>query len=259
VADLKVLVAENDELHAAFAVSVIVDLCGATVDLVCAVDEKSGVAAALAGDITYAVLDLQLPDGSGIEIARALWRRRPETQILFWSNFADEAYVRSLARIVPAGSNYGYLLKSASEGEMQAALDALFFKDRSVIHGEVRVLQHRVADRLAGLSDTEYEGLVDIALGLTDRVIAKRRRLSERGVQNRLRHIYEKLDIVPGEGREGVADVNSRTRAISIAFQRGLITLDVLRREQETLEVWLQREFGRPSGLKPSASITLPR
>src|SRR3712207_6482057 len=59
------------------------------------------------------LLDIQLPGTSGIEVARTVWRERPETRIVFWSQFKDEIYVRRLAQIVPAETVYGYVLKSS--------------------------------------------------------------------------------------------------------------------------------------------------
>ncbi len=40
---------------------------------------------------------------NGIEAARTIWKERPDTRILFWSNYSDEAYVRGVSRIVPEG------------------------------------------------------------------------------------------------------------------------------------------------------------
>ncbi len=38
---------------------------------------------------------LQMASRNGIEAARTIWKERPETRILFWSNYSDEAYVRA--------------------------------------------------------------------------------------------------------------------------------------------------------------------
>src|ERR1035441_6141021 len=83
------------------------------------------------------VLDLQLPKVTGIEVARAIWSRRADTRILFWSNFADEAYVRGVARIVPPGSVYGYVLKSASEAGMRSALRGVLREGHCIIDLEI--------------------------------------------------------------------------------------------------------------------------
>jgi DNA-binding NarL/FixJ family response regulator len=90
---------------------------------------------------------------------------------------------------------------------------------------------------------------VDISLGLTDKAIARRRYLSERGVQNRLRELYIKLSIDIDQiidDRWG-STYSPRSRAISIALQRGLINSDELARENESLQSWLQRENAMPT------------
>ena len=73
--------------------------------------------------------------------------------------------------------------------------------------------------------------------------------LSERGVQNRLRELYAKLsiDIDQIVDERWGSTYSPRSRAISIAMQRGLINADELTRENEALQQWLQRENALPS------------
>jgi DNA-binding NarL/FixJ family response regulator len=130
------------------------------------------------------------------------------------------------------------VLKSASEEGMRSALRGVFAEGHCIIDREVRGIQHRVQDRLEGITDSEYQSLIDLALGLTDKAIAARRGLSTRGAQARIRHLYEKLGIAFDEG-DSNAVFNMRTRAIYLGLARGLINVDALRREQESLDVWL--------------------
>ena len=211
------------------------------VEVIEASDGTAALDMALERRPPYVVLDLQLPSTTGVEVARGIWNQRADTRILFWSNFADEAYVRGVARIVPPGSVYGYVLKSAPEERMHSALRGVFQEDHCIIDREVRGIQHRVQDRREAITDAEYETLIDIALGLTDKIIAARHGLSTRGAQSRLQHLYEKLGLTPetdGDAPGGPV-FNSRTRAIYLAFDRGLINVDALRREQRRLEAWL--------------------
>ncbi len=60
---------------------------------------------------------------------------------------------------------------------------AAFPRRHCIIDREIRGIQHRVQDRFEGITDGEYESLIDIALGLTDRAIAARRGLSIRGAR----------------------------------------------------------------------------
>ncbi len=236
-----VMVAEDDGLHRAFARTTIERIWPRNVEVIEAGDGNEAIELAARRDPPYVVLDLQLPKATGIDVARTIWSRRADTHILFWSNFADESYVRGVARIVPPGSVYGYVLKSASEEGMRSALRGVFSEGHCIIDREVRGIQHRVQDRLEGITDSEYESLIDVALGLTDKAIAARRGLSTRGAQARIRHLYEKLGIAALEDGAGdnAAMFNSRTRAIYLALARGLVNIDALRREQARLDAWL--------------------
>lgn len=235
-----VMIAENDGLHRTFARRTVEQLWPGDVEVIEASDGEDAISLAAERDPPHVVLDLQMPKATGIEVARAIWNRRAGTHILFWSNFADEAYVRGVARIVPPGSVYGYVLKSATEEGMRSALRGVFREGHCIIDREIRGIQHRVQDKFEGITDGEYESLIDIALGLTDRAIAARRGLSIRGAQSRIKHVYDKLGIVPAEDGASDASVfNSRTRAIYLAMARGLINIDALRREQDRLDAWL--------------------
>jgi DNA-binding NarL/FixJ family response regulator len=141
------------------------------------------------------------------------------------------------------------VLKTSPDERLVAALRAVLLDEQCWIDPEVRTVQSRAISRMSGLSDIEYEALIDIALGLTDRAIARRRYLSERGVQNRLRELYAKLAI----DVEQIVDerwgntYSPRSRAISIALQRGLINAEELARENQSLQEWLRRESALPA------------
>jgi len=71
------------------------------------------------------ILDIQLPGANGIEVARAVWKERPATRIVFWSQFKDEIYVRRLSQIVPPETVYGYVLKSSPDEKLLQAIKAV--------------------------------------------------------------------------------------------------------------------------------------
>jgi DNA-binding NarL/FixJ family response regulator len=213
------------------------------------VDGETAVARARAGLPDLIVLDIQMPGKNGIQAAREIWAATPQARILFWSQFKDEIYLRELGRIVPSETVYGYLLKTASEEQLYWAARAVLVDEQCWIDREVRGVTTRAANPATGLTDTEYEALVDIALGLTDNAIARRRFLSRRGVQNRLSTLYTKLGIdheaeeEPG-GRSGATGqtFNPRTRTVLVALLRGLINATELAREAEALNEWLRGE-----------------
>ncbi|ALV29136.1 response regulator [Pannonibacter sp. Q-1] len=241
---MKLLIVEDDALHRAYlheAVLSALPECGQVIE---AGDGQSGEQLAREHKVERIVMDLQMSPRNGIEAARAIWQERPGTSILFWSNYADEANVRGIARIVPKGAVYGYVLKSASEERLRLALRSIFIEAQIVIDREVWGLQQRGSSAAQGLSESEYEVLVDIALGLTDRMIARRRRLSLRSVQNRLQSIYEKLDVyqsAPDGAGGGEAAFNLRARAVTMAFLRKLLNHTALERAEADLSHWLQR------------------
>lgn len=212
-------------------------------------DGAKAVELALQNRPALVVLDIKLRGLSGVRAAKQIWSENPLARILFWSQYKDEIYVRELARIVPNETVYGYVLKSSPDDKLIAALRAVLIDEQCWIDPEIRTVQSRAINRTSGLTDVEYEALIDIAIGLTDRAIARRRYLSERGVQNRLRELYAKLSV----DLEQIVDdrwgntYSPRSRAISIALQRGLINADELARENESLQNWLAREAALPT------------
>ncbi|MEX2241073.1 MAG: response regulator transcription factor [Burkholderiales bacterium] len=243
---MRILLAENDPLHRAFLRSAVEGLVAGAPEIVEAEDGRAAIEAACAAPPDLAVLDVEMPEASGVDAARAIWRANAGARILFWSNYADEAYLRALSKIVPADAAYGYVLKSASATRLRVALRGVFLEDRCIIDREVRGVQQRAEDRLEGLTDSEYEILVDLALGLTDKAIAARLGISVRGAQIHLQHLYEKLRVVAdGEGGgEWGPTYNSRTRAVYLALSRGLLNPGNLGREDRRLAAWLAAHRG---------------
>ncbi|MDH5217502.1 MAG: response regulator transcription factor [Gammaproteobacteria bacterium] len=190
----------------------------------------------------HIISDIQMPEMDGISMAKQIWEHRPDARILFWTQFDDEMYVRSLANIIPSETVYGYILKNNRADVILKAVNAVFSEDQCWIDPKVRPVQARLRNNNEALTDIEYEALIDIAIGLTDNAIARRRYLSRRGVQNRLKSLYLKLsvDISPAEDGINGDIVNPRARAISIAFRRGLINAFILDEEEKTLSTWLK-------------------
>ncbi|GAB4211527.1 MAG: response regulator transcription factor [Synechococcales cyanobacterium] len=194
-------------------------------------------------EVDCLLLDIRMPEIMGIEVARRVWARDPSTRIIFWSHFADEVYVRELHKIVPPQTVYGYLLKNCSDDKLLSAIQAVVEDEQCVIDREIRGVDSRSQNKVTGLSDSEYEVLIDIALGLTDQAIAARRFLSRRGVTNRLRNLYDKLEVNNDqiESDDWGTTFSLRSRAIRLAFQRGLLNANLLDEEEAHLNRWLSR------------------
>jgi DNA-binding NarL/FixJ family response regulator len=165
---------------------------------------------------------------------------------LFWSQYHREAYVRELGRIVPDEAIHGYALKSETDDKFAAAVTSVLLHGDPYIDPLVRGVQARLASKDSSLTDVEYETLLDVAVGLTDRAIARRRHISVRGVQNRLSMLLQKL--LHGEDghlRE-TAEMeifNARTRVVFECMRRGLIDADDLGALESELSEWLEDEF----------------
>lgn len=233
---MRVLIVEDDPLHRSYlneAVRAALPECDMVVE---AESGQSGEIEARTARVEHVVMDLQMSERNGIEAARTIWRERPDTKILFWSNYSDEAYVRGVSRIVPEGATYGYVLKSASDERLKLALRSVFVESQCVIDREVRGIQQKSLGNAHGLTDAEYEILVDVALGLTDKAIAQRKRLSLRSVQNRLQQLYEKLEVydLPDDGMEGW--YNLRMRAVAVALLRKVLNSSALERAERELQ-----------------------
>lgn len=189
------------------------------------------------------VTDLQMPSLNGIELAKQLWKKSPQARIVFWSQHKDEMYVRLLSRIIPAETVYGYVLKDNEPATLRKAIETVFMEGQCWVDPQIRSIQARTQCDDESISDFQYEVLVDIALGLTDMMIAQRRYLSRRGVQNRLQSLYVKLGIDQEKIAEdmGSEAINMRARAVAVALQRGLINAYELQLEEQRLRRWLDR------------------
>src|SRR6478609_10570785 len=133
------------------------------------------------------VLDLQLPDMSGVEVTRGLRAAHPAARVLVLSASGEQ---QDVLDAVKAGA-VGYLLKSAGRGEFldavrrTAAGDAVFTPGlAALVLGEFRRLAASPAPDTPRLTEREAEILGMVGTGLSYKQIAQRLVLSHRTVQN---------------------------------------------------------------------------
>jgi len=146
-----------------------------------------------------AVLDIRLPDTSGVEVCRQIRASSPDVKCLMLTGFDDET---DIIDALVAGAA-GVILKE-SEGKALVAAIRAAATGRSVIDGPTahRVLQRfadggrpRVPAELAALTDIEREILLLIGEGLTNRQIGERVFLAEKTVKNHVTSILAKLGV----------------------------------------------------------------
>ncbi|HEY7564387.1 MAG TPA: response regulator transcription factor [Acidimicrobiia bacterium] len=141
------------------------------------------------------VLDVRLPDGSGIEACRDILSSFPQVKVLMLTSYADE---EALMSAILAGAS-GYLLKRI---DSQALIDSVrrvgrgesLLDDEMVAKLFVRLRGGKPADPLlAKLSEQERKILDLIAAGKTNRQIAEEMFLAEKTVKNYVSNLLTKL------------------------------------------------------------------
>ncbi len=192
------------------------------------------------------VMDILMPEMTGIKAAQQIWADNPRAKILFWSQFHKEAYVRELGKIVPDDAIHGYALKTESDEKLAHAITTVLIHDNSYIDPIVRGVQHAIHVRAGLLNESEAAILEDLILGLTDKAIAMRQHISVRGVQNRISALSDKLvkglDIHAKE-TAGMEVFNTRMRIMLEVFRQGFVEPEEIDGLESDLASWLARRL----------------
>jgi len=156
-------------------------------------------------DVT--VMDIRLPDMSGIEAMIAIRKEFPRARIVVFTTFEGDMEIR---RAFEAGAR-SYMLKSTLPNDLAEAIRQVHAGKKS-IPPEVaaRIAEHLSEDPL---SEREVEVLKLTMTGNRNRDIADHLFISEETVKAHMKHILEKLA------------ASDRTQAVTIAARRGIIHL----------------------------------
>lgn len=145
------------------------------------------------------LMDVRLPDGSGVEACREILSDHPNTRVIFLTSYTDDD---SVLAAVLAGA-HGYVLKEIDSAALIRAIRTVS-TGRSILDPSVtkRALEWiktvPVADGLArpsALSPQEERVLALVAQGLTNKEIATSLALSDKTVKNYLANMFQKLHI----------------------------------------------------------------
>lgn len=167
------------------------DVLGEAVSVATAVD----ACVRLEPDIV--LLDIRLPDGSGIDACRQILKRLPDTRVLILTSVIDDNIVDEAIR---AGA-HGYLLKEIDgRGLVNAIRDVHAGKsilDPAVTARVMKLVKSggSTRDALASLSPQEKRVLALIAEGCTNKEVGVKLGLSEKTVKNYLSTVFEKLHV----------------------------------------------------------------
>jgi len=163
------------------------------------------------------LMDINLPDGSGIEATRAIKQSCPDVQVLMLTIYGDP---ETVFEAVQAGA-IGYVLKDIHPEHLASAIRSVH-TNRTMINP---VIARKMVERLAttgrealmlnlrrgsGLTDREIEVLKGVTEGWSDKELALKLFLSEATIKSHLRSIYRKLQ------------VRNRAQAAAYAVQKGL-------------------------------------
>ena len=159
------------------------------------------------------VLDIQMPEASGIEVTRWIRANQRTVGVLILTAYDDDPYVMA---VLQAGAN-GYVLKTASPLEIiQAVRDVHAGNsamDATIMQKMISQISRRSEEQpIDTLTDRELEVLTLVAQGFTNKAIGVQLGISDRTVQGHLAHIFSKLH------------AGSRTEAVMRAMSLGWLS-----------------------------------
>lgn len=162
-----------------------------------------------------AVLDIQMPGRTGLEVTRAVRAGQLPVGVLILTAYDDDPFVMTALR---AGAN-GYVLKTAEPEEIVAAVRAVYEGQSALDPALLRKVMAYVSGAtlpgsVESLSAREIEVLRLAARGFTNKAIGVQLGISDRTVQGHLTNIFGKLDVA------------SRTEAVTKAIQLGLVSVE---------------------------------
>lgn len=156
-------------------------------------------------DIT--LMDLRLPDMSGIDALIAIRTDAPDARIIILTTFEGDV---EMQRALEAGAR-GYLLKSMPPKDLVEAIRQVHAGRKSIPTAVAAQLAEHLGEE--SLTEREIDVISRVAGGNRNRDIAEQLVISEETVKVHMKHIMEKL---------GATD---RTQAVAIAIRRGIIQL----------------------------------
>lgn len=144
------------------------------------------------------LMDVRLPDGSGVECCREIRSSNPDTKVLFLTSFADEDAIANAM----LGGAHGYLLKEI-RGETLLRAIKMVASGHSILDpaatefliAQMRACSNQGVNEHDELTGQEERVLALVAEGKTNKEIAAVLNVSEKTIKNYLTHIFQKLQV----------------------------------------------------------------
>jgi DNA-binding NarL/FixJ family response regulator len=159
-----------------------------------------------------AVLDIQMPKATGIEVSREIRAHRWPIGVLILTAYDDDPYISA---VLKTGAN-GYVLKTSSPEEIINAVRDVY-QGKSVLDATIlpkilaQIAYPNSTPVFEPLTDREIEILSLVSRGLTNKVVGINLKISDRTVQGHIARIFEKLQ------------ASSRTEAVMRGISLGMI------------------------------------
>jgi DNA-binding NarL/FixJ family response regulator len=224
-AAISVLIVEDDAVHGVYLTDAVLRIAGAKVSawLKRAAELRRRLADATRDAPDLVLLDLGLPDGSGVTLVREIRERWPETRILVVSVLTDE---RSVVDAIRSGAS-GYVLKDGDGAAVTASIRNVLDGQNPISPGVARYLISFVTSSSgptidtdaapesqrggASLTPREVDILHKIAEGMSYLETAEALGVTRSTVESHIRNLYRKLE------------AHSKTQALVRAREHGLL------------------------------------
>ncbi|MBX9694564.1 MAG: response regulator transcription factor [Cyanobacteria bacterium] len=208
-------------------------------------DPKGAIARANSQKPNLIFMDIEFNQDrsiNGIQAAAEIWKTLKDVSIIVVSSYDDQIYLKQLLEATPEGATYGYILKDNVVRDLERAVH-LVRNGEGYIDPQLSVILMNMNQGHGQLTGGQYEVLVCIALGLSDKTIAKILHLGEQAVQARLRSLYRAFNI-PSKSSDSkdVGLFSSRCRAVWQGMKAGLINEAELQRLTPKLQAEIDRE-----------------
>jgi len=151
------------------------------------------------------LLDMRLPDASGLDVLRAVLGQSPKARIVMLTTYGGDSEIQRALE----GGAFGYLLKHCDHDELVAAIRAVHAGRKYVPSAVAQTLAQHLGNE--SLTEREMQILSEVAQGTQNGEMGRRLSISQDTVKSHLRHILGKL---------GAKD---RAEALAIAIRRGII------------------------------------
>ncbi|MCI6713407.1 MAG: response regulator transcription factor [Lachnospiraceae bacterium] len=161
------------------------------------------------------LLDINMPEMNGIDVLKQLKETESDVKVLILTVHNELEY---LLKAIDIGVD-GYILKDSESSELKNAIDIICKGENYIQPSLIPALNNQLAnrdidkDKIDLLTSREYEVLIQVANGMSNKEIATNLNISERTVKNHISNIFKKID------------VSDRTQAAVFAIKNNIIKL----------------------------------